>query len=105
MHKMIKYRMYFGRNIAGIPEPITRGSFNIFLKRSVDVHFTGYTVFEATGCWNGLHEKAWVIEFIVDLVPYGMNKEPDLQEIAEAYRSDFDQESVMITKEFIDVSF
>ena len=105
MQKMIKYRLHFGRDIKGNDLPITPREFRMFCKQEVDKHFTGYTKFDATGLWKGMPELTFVLEFIVDIFPYGMNKEPDLKEIIDAYKVAFDQESVMLTKEFIEVSF
>ena len=107
MQKMIKYRLYFGRNVKGPGAwDVTRDEFASFLIREVDCRFTCYTVFEAMGMWKGTSEKSFVLEFLTDISPPLFTEiEPGLDEIINAYKLDFHQESVMLTKEFIEVQF
>ena len=59
-----------------------------FLKQ-IDSVFTGYTVETASGSWQGIKEKTYILTVITDEIK-------QLIRIAEDYKSIFSQESVLI---------
>jgi hypothetical protein len=107
MHKFITYRLYFGRKISGDPLTLPNNG-NVsdqmlasFLKACVDPAFHGYTVYAAAGCWKGESEKTSILEIMVpaenDALPAFIHVPADIQAVADQYKYEFKQESVMIT--------
>lgn len=104
MVKMIKYRLYCGRNkvIDGDVSQVTDENIYNFERTALRELFEAWTSFDADGSWKGDHERTIVYEFIVEPTVDNHSK---VLAAREAYKLAFHQESVMMTSELIDVSF
>lgn len=85
-------RLYCGRSIPGGGE-VTEADIDKFVNEVVEPRFPeGFTMWTATGNWEGQEEPTLVLEF---LHPYGRRFDDEVREIAEEYRRRFSQEAVM----------
>ena len=84
---MKTYQVFLGTNkpTGGV---VSTQEWLTFLKQ-VDAVFTGYTVETASGSWEGIKEKTFILTVITDEIK-------QLIRIAEDYKSIFSQDSVLI---------
>ena len=84
---MKTYQVFLGTNkpLGGV---VSNQEWLTFLKQ-VDAVFTGYTVETASGSWQGIKEKTFILTVITDEIK-------QLIRIAEDYKSIFNQDSVLI---------
>jgi Protein of unknown function (DUF3574) len=88
----ISDRLFCGRSIPGGGE-VSDAEIEMFVDEVVTPRFPeGFTMWTATGSWEGKEEQTLVLEF---LHPYGRRFDDEVREIAEEYRRRFRQESVM----------
>ena len=85
-------RLFCGRSIPGGGE-VSDADIDRFVAEVVTPRFPeGFTMWTATGSWEGKEEPTLVLEF---LHPYGRRFDDEVREIAEEYRKRFRQEAVM----------
>jgi hypothetical protein len=85
-------RLFCGLSIPGGGE-VTQQDLDTFIAEVVTPRFPqGFTVWRATGQWNGGNEQTAILEF---LHPYDANLDKKVLEIADEYRKRFHQEAVM----------
>ena len=85
-------RLFCGRSIPGGGE-VSDADIDAFVTEVVSPRFPeGFTMWTATGNWEGNEEQTLVLEFIH---PYGRRFDDEVREIADEYRRRFRQESVM----------
>lgn len=94
---MLSARLFFGEDIAG-RGPLTQAEWNAFLAKTVTPRFpAGFTVYEASGQWQGpgnrriIKENTKVIEIEAQNSPA---LRASLDAIAGAYKREFHQDSV-----------
>lgn len=101
MTQATRATLYLGANIDGKPS-VTSTDFAAFLEQFVTPHFPGFTVRDTVGYWKGKpeHSRELVIigedgasPFFYDTVEW----------IADAYKTGFRQEAVMISYEPVSV--
>jgi hypothetical protein len=104
--QLISDTLYFGM---GTPQgPVTPDEWDVFLGSVVTPRFPeGLTVWDAKGQWKGKSgvigkEKTKVLQLIH---PDSPEADRAIQEIIDAYKKQFDQESVMKVRAPADVSF
>lgn len=102
--RMIRYRLYCGRNIntSTVTTVVTDQAVEWFLKNVVSRHFAGFTVIDADGFWEGSGERTIIIEILAGTDD---NAADLVQAIADRYKKEFYQDSVMITSEYVQVQF
>jgi len=89
--KRIVDRLYFGRDTP--TGEVTAAAWGDFCDRQITPRFSkGYTIYEARGVWMGGHENVFVLEVCRKLGDLGG---PALQDIADAYKSQFEQDAVL----------
>ena len=85
-------RLFCGRDIPGGGE-VSDADLQKFLDEVVEPRFPeGFTMWTATGNWEGEDERTLVLEF---LHPYGRRYDDEVREIADAYKERFHQQAVM----------
>lgn len=96
-------RLYFGRSIAGQPEPdaVTEADWAAFVAAEITPRFpNGFTVLDGTGHWRGdeggttEREYSKVLE-VLSPTPERAQAAEKLKAIASAYRTRFRQQSVL----------
>lgn len=90
-------QLLFGRNVEDRAR-VSEADFNGFVAREVSPRFPeGFTVIDATGQWRDarrgtiVHEAAKIIEIVL---PSGEDNRPKIEAIVEAYKLQFQQQSV-----------
>ena len=90
-------QLLFGRNVEDRAR-VSEADFNGFVAREVSPRFPeGFTVIDATGQWRDarrgtiVHEAAKIIEIVL---PAGEDNRPKIEAIVEAYKLQFQQQSV-----------
>jgi Protein of unknown function (DUF3574) len=90
-------QLLFGRNVEDRAR-VSEADFNAFVAREVSPRFPeGFTVIDATGQWRDarrdtiVHEAAKIIEIVL---PAGEDNRPKIEAIVEAYKLQFQQQSV-----------
>ncbi len=103
---LVSDTLYFGTSTS--KGPVTQGQWNTFLSSVVTPRFPeGLTVWDAKGQWRG---KSGAIgkeptKVLLLIHPDSPQADRALQEIIDAYKKQFQQESVMRVKATVDVSF
>ena len=103
----IEYQLFMGRN-SGQAEVVTDEAWREFLADEVTPRFPdGLTVLDANGQWRGdddeiLRERSKVL---LILAPPSNDARDNIDEIADAYTSQFRQDSVLISKKETCVAF
>ena len=103
----IEYQLFMGRN-SGEAEVVTDEAWRAFLAEEVTPRFPdGLTVLDANGQWRGdddeiLRERSKVL---LILAPPGGDARDNIDEIADAYTSQFRQDSVLISTKETCVAF
>lgn len=92
---MTEAKIFLGCKI-GDSLTIPYEAFNQFVKEVIDRELPGgYTLLNAVGHWQGLEESSHVL--------IALDADPQkIINIAEAYKSRFKQEAILITKEAIE---
>jgi hypothetical protein len=104
--QLISDTLYFG--MSSLKGPVTEGQWNRFLSEVVTPLFPdGLTVWDAKGQWRGKNGKIGKEKTKVLLLihPDSPQDDQDIQKIIDAYKKQFDQESVMKARAPADVSF
>lgn len=90
-------QLLFGRNVEDRAR-VSEADFNGFVAKEVSPRFPeGFTVIDATGQWRDarrgtiVHEAAKIIEIVL---PSGEDNRPKIEAIVEAYKQQFQQQSV-----------
>jgi Protein of unknown function (DUF3574) len=90
-------QLLFGRNVEDRAR-VSEADFNGFVAREVSPRFPdGFTVIDAAGQWRDarrgtiVHEAAKIIEIVL---PAGEDNRPKIEAIVEAYKLQFQQQSV-----------
>ena len=103
----IEYQLFMGRN-SGEAEVVTDEAWREFLAEEVTPRFPdGLTVLDANGQWRGdddeiLRERSKVL---LILAPPGDDARDNIDEVADAYTSQFRQDSVLISTKETCVTF
>ena len=103
----IEYQLFMGRN-SGEAEVVTDEAWRAFLAEEVTPRFPdGLTVLDANGQWRGdddeiLRERSKVL---LILAPPGNDARDNIDEVADAYTSQFRQDSVLISTKETCVAF
>lgn len=97
---MTAYRIMLGRTTRTGNE-VSDDALNAFLTENVAQRFPGFTVYDATGFWNGARERTAVLDVLADNgADFGR-----VEAIARDYAEAFDQEAVLVSHAPADVSF
>jgi hypothetical protein len=90
-------QLLFGRNVEDRAR-VSEADFNGFVAKEVSPRFPeGFTVIDATGQWRDarrgtiVHEATKIIEIVL---PAGEDNRPKIEAIVEAYKAQFQQQSV-----------
>lgn len=90
-------QLLFGRNVEDRAR-VSEADFNGFVAKEVSPRFPeGFTVIDATGQWRDsrrgtiVHEATKIIEIVL---PAGEDNRPKIEAIVEAYKLQFQQQSV-----------
>ena len=103
----IEYQLFMGRN-SGEAEVVTDEAWREFLADEVTPRFPdGLTVLDANGQWRGdddeiLRERSKVL---LILAPPGDDARDNIDEVADAYTSQFRQDSILISTKETCVAF
>lgn len=101
MAQATRATLYLGANIEGKPG-VTSSDFARFLEEFVTPHFPGFTVRDTVGYWKGQpeHSRELIILAEDGASPFFHDK---VELIADAYKTKFRQEAVMISYEPVSV--
>lgn len=86
----MQFQLFLSRNIPDSGN-VTQPMMNSFIQNEVCSRFDGFTVTEGIGFWKGESENVTILTFITD-------DSESVQEIAEAFKAQFRQESVLMTQ-------
>ena len=86
---MFTTTVYFGANIPDAGE-VNAPMFSSFLKDTIQQYLNAFTLTEGFGCWNGEYEKVRILTVISEEML------DEVLEIAEEYKKQFRQESVLV---------
>lgn len=86
------FRMAFGRNI-GTSGHVSDADFYSFLESEVTPDIKGFTLYDATGYWEGKREPSIILEVVGEHTLKGI-----LEDIARTYCERFNQESVLVSE-------
>ena len=92
---MIETKLYLGLGRKKGPD-VTKREIGMFLALCVNPRFEGYTLYDATGSWQGEREGTVVLEIIHDDLEINHNNSArrNIQNIARSYCLLFDQDCV-----------
>tara|TARA_B100002019_G_scaffold280562_1_gene283642 strand:- start:115 stop:429 length:315 start_codon:yes stop_codon:yes gene_type:complete len=85
-----QFQLFLGRNIPDAGK-VTNEMLDAFIATEVTSRFDGFTVTEGIGFWKGQQEKVTILTFITD-------EATKVAEIADAFKSAFRQDSVLMTE-------
>ena len=88
--KQTQFQLFLGRNIPDAGK-VTNEMLDAFIATEVTSRFDGFTVTEGIGFWKGQQEKVTILTFITD-------EATKVAEIADAFKSAFRQDSVLMTE-------
>ena len=86
----VQFQLFLGRNIPD-SGTVTKAMMQAFIREQVCPRFDGFTVTEGVGFWKGEQEQVTILTFITD-------DAASVAEIAEAFKTAFRQESVLMTE-------
>lgn len=98
MDKMIKIEAYFGLNIntdEGLVN-ITNEAFERFVQREIENRFDCFTIIDAVGNWKGTREPTKILEVQVAVGAEQYLAGHKVDEICQAYKSEFSQDCVLV---------
>ena len=85
-----QFQLYLGRNIPGSGK-VSKALIQEFIAQEVTPRFDGFTMTEGVGFWKGEQESVTILTFITD-------EATKVAEIADAFKSAFRQDSVLMTE-------
>ncbi|NDV27804.1 DUF3574 domain-containing protein [Desulfovibrio sp. JC010] len=105
--KWNRYELYMGQTYQDGKKQVSSERFQDFLSKQVTPKFSdGYTVLDAQGFWGG---KGGFTYFerskVIMIVSEDKDAEARVDEIAKAYKEEFDQESVLKIVSPVEVGF
>ena len=86
----MQFQLFLGRNIPDAGK-VSKAMMQTFIREEVCPRFDGFTVTEGVGFWKGEQESVTILTFITD-------DANSVSEIAEAFKTAFRQESVLMTE-------
>lgn len=86
----MQFQLFLGRNIAD-SGTVTNSMMSNFIREEVCSRFDGFTVTEGVGFWKGEQEQVTILTFMTE-------DSDSVEEIAEAFKTQFRQESVLMTE-------
>ena len=86
----MQFQLFLGRNIPDAGT-ISKAMMQQFIRDHVCTRFDGFTVTEGVGFWKGEQENVTILTFITE-------DDVSVREIADAFKSAFRQESVLMTE-------
>jgi hypothetical protein len=86
----MQFQLFLGRNIPDAGK-VSKAMMQTFIREEVCPRFDGFTVTEGVGFWKGEQESVTILTFITDEVD-------NVREIADAFKTAFRQESVLMTE-------
>jgi hypothetical protein len=86
----MQFQLFLGRNIPDAGK-VSKAMMQTFIREEVCPRFDGFTVTEGVGFWKGDQENVTILTFITDEVD-------NVREIADAFKTAFRQESVLMTE-------
>lgn len=86
----MQFQLFLGRNIPDAGT-VTKAMMQQFIREHVCIRFDGFTVTEGVGFWKGEQENVTILTFITDDVD-------SVREVADAFKTAFRQESVLMTE-------
>ena len=86
----MQFQLFLGRNIPD-SGTVTKAMMQTFIREQVCPRFDGFTVTEGVGFWKGSQEQVTILTFITE-------DRNAVEEIAEAFKIGFKQESVLMTE-------
>ena len=101
---MTQTKLFFGFNNAeGTARTVSDEAWEEFVVKVVTPRFLGFTVFKTQGYWRGRAEESRVVEILWST---GSKADQEsIETIREAYRSIFNQTSVLRVDDTVGVSF
>lgn len=100
---MTETKLFFGfNNSEGTARVVTDAAWEAFLANQVTPLFSGFTVFETVGYWNGKREMSRTVSFLHDA---SAQSNLGLNAIRQAYCETFAQTSVLRIDSVVDASF
>lgn len=99
---MIKMELYLGKNVGGMPNPVSFPQLQSLLDVKVQQPLQAFTITEGFGYWKEKYEPCFILTSVFD---ERSGVQSVLLDIANAYRFVFCQESVMITSQEVNVQF
>jgi len=100
---MLDIDLMFGRNVDSVLG-VTEESWDDFVTREITPRFPGFTVVDAVGYWEGAQELSKRVLISVD-ARCEEAAQTKVDDIVEAYRQRFQQESVGVVIDRVCVSF
>ena len=91
----MQFQLFLGRNIPD-SGTVTKAMMTRFIREQVCPRFDGFTVTEGVGFWKGEQEQVTILTFITD-------DSDSVAAIAEAFKTAFRQESVLMTQQALPV--
>ncbi len=108
---MIRTELYFGRSVpghpdvlasAGLTEYVSDSQVGRFLRQSVATRFDGFTVAYVEGFWRGEREDSIVVTILHNA---SAQDDTRIEDIRDAYRAAFAQQSVLRVDSVASVRF
>ena len=93
------YSVFIGRNRPGILPMVTDAELGAFFRSTVARHFSGFSVSEVIGFWEGKEERSVRVDIIADRIPASRAK---VSAIAADARERFTQTAVLWSESRID---
>lgn len=90
-NQLATFQLFFGRHIANLNREVSDFSWDQFVSDTIDPLFDGYTIQTAKGVWRGQSETAMILSVCCSDSPWTREL---IQDIAEAYKTRFHQDSV-----------
>ena len=102
---MIRYELYFGRNIGTDGQTITLDQWEKFVDEEIALRFDGFSLHYLTGFWKGKPEETTKVEIMVPCDENHPAAKRNIAEIRQRYCKQFQQESVMLVISDVEVMF
>ena len=95
------FRIYFGRNIGDYGR-VNDYKIEVFIRDIIAPVFDGFTVYDAIGYWKDKPEDCFIVEIVSDSK---IAITCSIRLICNEYKRQFNQESVLITRQPVDTEF
>lgn len=89
--QLATFQLFFGRHIRNINREVSGSSWDQFVFDIIDPLFDGYTIQTAKGVWQGQSETTMILSVCCSDSRWTREL---IQDIAEAYKTRFHQDSV-----------